>query len=61
VQELGDREPVAPIVLLIVDEDTEVLFDILIDSFSLAISLWMVSSGWVLFDSKKGKKGTCVQ
>jgi len=35
--ELGYRQPFSPIVLLLIDEDAEVLFNILIHSFRLPI------------------------
>lgn len=37
--ELGKQEPVAPVGLSVVNEDSEVLFDLLIDLFCLAIRL----------------------
>ena len=44
VTELGYRQPFIPIVLLLIDEDAEVLFNILIHSFRLPVSSWMKGS-----------------
>ncbi len=41
VREFCERQPVGPIILSIVNEDSEILFDLLVNSFSLAIRLGM--------------------
>jgi hypothetical protein len=41
VTELGYRQPFGSIVLLLIDEDVKVLFNILIHSFCLPVSGWM--------------------
>ncbi len=38
---LREREPIGPVVLSIVNEDSEVLLDLLVNSFSLTICLGM--------------------
>lgn len=45
VLEFCEWEEVCPVVLPLVDEDLEVLLQLLVDSFSLAITLWVVGSG----------------
>ncbi len=41
VCELSEREPITPICLSVIDKDSKVLFDLLVHSFRLSISLWM--------------------
>ncbi len=41
VCKLSEREPVAPVRLSVVDEDTKVFFDFLIDLFCLSVCLWV--------------------
>ncbi len=52
VGELSKREPVAPIHLSVIDEDSEVFFNLLIDSFCLSIGLQVESHGCVRCDVK---------
>ena len=47
---LGEREPLAPSGLAMVDEDAEILFEPLVCSFGLAVSLGMVGGAYILFD-----------
>ncbi len=41
VSEGGEQQPFYPIVLEMVDEDSEVFFNLLVDSFCLTICLWV--------------------
>ncbi len=41
VGELSEWKPVAPVGLLIIDEDPKVFFDFLVDTLCLAICLWV--------------------
>ncbi len=41
VHELSEWEPIGPVVSSIVHEDLEILLDFLVNSFGLAIRLWM--------------------
>jgi hypothetical protein len=45
VGELGCWQELIPVILFIAREDTDELFELLVDSFSLAVGLWMVSGG----------------
>ena len=47
---LGKWKPLAPSGLAVVDEDAEILFESLVRSFGLAVSLGVVGSAYVLFD-----------
>ena len=47
---LGQWEPLAPSGLTVVDEDAKILFEPLVRSFGLAISLGVVGGAYVLFD-----------
>ena len=51
VGKLSDGEPILPIILLVIDEDSEVLLNILVNLFGLAISLGVIGSGRVLLDT----------
>ena len=42
---LSGREEVCPFLWVVGTEDTEICFDLLIGSFRLSISLWVVCSG----------------
>ena len=42
VGELGYQDPLIPVILSLVDEELEELFDLLVDMLSLAISLWVI-------------------
>jgi len=43
--ELCEGEPITPVILSLVNEKTEIGFDLLIHSFSLTVSLWMICCG----------------
>ena len=53
---LGKREPSVPGGLAVVDKDTKVLFEPLIHSFGLAISLGVIGGADVLFDVEEATK-----
>ena len=53
VGKLGDAEPVEPVVLVMVDEETEVLFQLLVDPFRLSIGLRVVRRGGVVLDAQE--------
>jgi hypothetical protein len=57
VNEFGDGELRGPVVLLIVDVNTEVLFEGLIDSFGLPVHLWVISSQQVGLDVERSAQG----
>ncbi len=44
VGKFSQWEPVAPVGLLVVNEDLEILLDFLVDSFSLSVGLWVECS-----------------
>ena len=52
VLEFCQWKEVYPVVLLLIDKDPEVLFQLLVHSFCLSITLRMVSSGGSQMDSK---------
>ncbi len=56
VGKFSEWEPVAPVGLLIVDEDSEVLLDLLVDSFCLAIRLRMEGSRGIRRDVEHSVK-----
>ena len=51
VPKLGQWEEVDPIILLVVDVHPKILFQDLVDSFGLAISLRVVGSQEIGFDA----------
>ena len=53
---LGEREPSVPGSLAMVDEDAKVLFEPLIRSFGLAVSLGVIGGAYVLFDVEEATK-----
>ena len=53
---LGEREPSVPGSLSMVNEDAKVLFEPLICSFGLAVSLGVVGGAYVLFDVEEAAK-----
>jgi hypothetical protein len=53
VAELCDRKPFIPIVLMLIDKDLKILFNVLVHPFCLSISGQMESSGSILFNTKK--------
>ncbi len=52
VGKLSKGEPIAPVGLSIVDKDVEILFNLLVDSLCLSISLGVEHSGGVRHDVK---------
>ena len=53
ILELSKREEVHPVNLPLVDEEAKVLFQLLVDSFRLAVSLWVEGCSRGKLDSKK--------
>ncbi|KAF8238794.1 hypothetical protein L208DRAFT_1240876, partial [Tricholoma matsutake] len=53
VSELSQGKEIVPIILAFIDEDTDVLLQLLVDSFGLAISLWVISGRSEEFDTQK--------
>ena len=53
---LGEWEPSVPSGLVVVDKDAKVLFEPLICSFGLAVSLGVIGGAYVLFDVEKVTK-----
>ena len=53
VCELGQGKEIDPVVLLVVDVHPKILFQDLVDTFSLTIGLWMVGSQKVGFDPQQ--------
>ena len=51
VGKLGDAEPINPVILVVVDVKAQVLLQLLVHPFCLAIGLWMVGGGGVIFDA----------
>ena len=58
VGELGEGKEVDPVVLLVVDVDSEVLLEHLVDAFGLAVGLGVVGGGEVGFDAKEVAEGS---
>ena len=58
VGELGEGEEVDPVVLLVVDVDSEVLLEHLVDAFGLAVGLGVVGGREVGFDAKEVAEGS---
>jgi hypothetical protein len=54
--ELGYRQPFSPIVLLLIDKDAEVLFNILIHSFRLPVSGQVKGGRSILLDAEEVKQ-----
>jgi hypothetical protein len=50
VLELRNRKETVPVVLPLINKETEELFQFLVNPFRLAICLWMVSCGGAHFD-----------
>ncbi len=44
---LSKWEPITPVGLSVIDEDLQVLFDLLVDSLRLTISLWVEGCGCI--------------
>ena len=57
VREFRERKEGDPVVLLIVDVDTEVLLENLVDSFSLTVGFRMIRGGEVGFDVEELHEG----
>ena len=53
VTELCNRYPVCPVILSMIHEDLEVGLNLLVNSFSLSISLGMICHGGSRFDAKQ--------
>src|SRR3981189_1452729 len=51
--EFGDRKPLNPVILTMVNKDAKILLKFLVDTFCLTISLWMVSCRCSGLDTKK--------
>ena len=47
VSEFGKGKDLGPVILLVVTEDSEVLFQSLVKAFGLTIALWVVTRGEV--------------
>jgi hypothetical protein len=58
ILELGKWKKVHPVVLCLIDKKAEVLFQFLIDSLSLAISLWVEGGRRSEFDAEHAVKLT---
>ena len=52
VLEFRERKEPHPIILSLVGEESEILFQFLVDLFCMSISLWVVSGGGCQFDSE---------
>ncbi|KNZ82332.1 hypothetical protein J132_00147, partial [Termitomyces sp. J132] len=53
VLELGVRKEFIPVILALIEEEVEVLLQLMIYTFSLAIGLWVVGSGGVELHTKQ--------
>jgi hypothetical protein len=53
VGELGGRQELIPVILFVAREDTDELFELLVDVFSLAVGLQMVSGGGSRFNTNE--------
>jgi hypothetical protein len=53
VGELGCQQELIPVVLFVAREDTDELFELLVDAFSLTVSLWMASGGGSGFNTNE--------
>jgi len=52
VLEFRERQKPHPIILSFVGEESEILFQFLVDPFRLSISLWVVGGGGCQFNSE---------
>src|SRR6266481_3235573 len=52
VGKLGYRDPLVPVILLLVDEEPEELFDLLVDMLSLVVTLRVIGCRCSNLDSK---------
>ena len=52
VGKLSEWEKGMPVILLLSNKDPQVLFQLLVNSFSLSICLWVVGCGGCAFDSE---------
>jgi hypothetical protein len=57
--EFAEGEEFIPIILAFIRKNTYVLLHFLVDTFSLSISLWVISGGWGKFDPKETVKFSC--
>ena len=53
VCKLSEREEFIPIILALVDKKSEVLFQLLVEVFSLTVGLWVVGCGGRQIDSNQ--------
>ena len=53
VRKLGHGDPVHPVVLVVVDVEPQALFQLLVHPLRLAISLWVVGCGGVVFNAQE--------
>jgi hypothetical protein len=53
VCKFSEGKPVVPVIMMLIDKHSEVLFDLLIDVFSLPVSLGMESGGGSDFDTQE--------
>jgi len=51
ILELSEGKEIGPVILSLVDKKSEVLLQLLVHPFGLAISLWMIGSGGCEFDA----------
>ena len=51
VGKLSNAEPINPVILVVVDVEMQVLLQLLVHPFCLAVRLWMVGGGGVIFDA----------
>ena len=56
VSELGEGEELLPVVLLVVAEGTQVLFEDLVDALGLAVGLWVERRGHVGLDVEESEE-----
>ena len=53
VGKLGKREEGMPVVLSLSDKDLQILFQLLVNSFSLSVRLWVVGCGGCALDPEQ--------
>jgi hypothetical protein len=56
ILELSQGEEISPVILPLVHEDPQVLFQLLVNSFSLPVTLWVIGSSGRQFDTKQPVK-----
>ena len=57
-RELGRREMIDPIVLLVITEHSEVGFDLLVFAFDFTVTLWVIGGGQPDSDAKPLEEGS---